>query len=225
MSQRDLDRMQAELMKHAKARRNPLMEMREQVGSGEDWNPVEELKKNAKGAMKVASEVPQNLKNFATDPKRYLQQLMAKETSEHLGQMISGGYGPGNVGGLMGTISPAQRAANLQAMQVKSAAPGDWFHGTSRDIKQFDPKQAGATFLTRDPKFAEDFAHNSNAWMGENIDQFLTPKQLEAGKVKAIELMKQSYGTQNKPHQKNITAEIMNNGKGGVHASGEAQDF
>ena len=122
-------------------------------------------------------------------------------------------------------LPAAEREANLQAMQAKSAAPGDWFHGTSRDIKQFDPKQAGATFLTRDPKFAEDFAYNSNAWMGENIEKFLTPEQLEAGKAKAIELMKQSYGTQNKPHQKNITAEIMNSGKGGVHASGEAQDF
>lgn len=122
-------------------------------------------------------------------------------------------------------LPAAEREANLQAMQAKSATPGDWYHGTSRDIQQFEPKQAGATFLTKEPGFADDFANNSASWMGENIHEFLTPEQLEAGKAKAVELMKKSYGTQNRPHQKNIEAEIYNSGKGGVHASGEAQDF
>jgi len=225
-------------------RKAPLEFLKDSLGPEEEFAPIETLKSNLSAIGKGAAKLPQNLYDLAVDPVGYTKKMMESMTSDQLGQAIMGGFGPNNVGGFAGSMravkssgtpkpSPytqevlpaAERAANLEKMQAESAAPGDWFHGTSRDIKQFEPKQAGATFLTRDPGFADDFAHNSNAWMGENIEKFLTPKQLEAGKTKAIQLMKKSYGTQNKPHQKNIEAEIMNNGKGGVHASGEAQDF
>jgi hypothetical protein len=216
-----------------------LAELREEFDTGEEWHPVEELKKNVKGALKVAAEVPQNLYNLATNPSSYLKELMARQTPERLGQVISGGFGPGNIGGLAGTIRPvkgskvlpaAEREANLQAMQAKSAAPGDWFHGTSRDITQFKPKQAGATFLTRDPKFAEGFAEYSNDWMAKNAKDILTPEQLAAAKPKAIAEVKEAYLDTMPEHQEILINAIKNYDPmypdaSSKYFSGEALDF
>lgn len=117
-------------------------------------------------------------------------------------------------------LPAAEREANLQAMQAESAAPGDWYHGTSRDIKEFKPQQADATFFSKDPNFVEDYAFNSNAWMGENVREFLTPEQIAAAKPKAVQLMKNRYGRENRPHQERLEAEIQ-----GESAAGEALDY
>lgn len=226
--------------KQSKRQRNPLSAMREQLEVEGEFNPVEELKRGVKGALKVATEVPQNLYNLATDPVGYAKGLMAKETPEHLGQLIGGGYGPGNVGGLAAmtrsvkgpsAVLPAiEREANLQAMQAKSAAPGDWYHGTSQNIRQFEPKQAGATFLSREPKFAEGFAEYSQDWMAKNAAKILTPEQLAKAKPKAIEAVKEAYKDTMPEHQETLINAInrydpMYPDASSKYFNGEALDF
>jgi hypothetical protein len=46
-----------------------------------------------------------------------------------------------------------------------SGKPKIMYHGTARDITEFKPKQAGAIFVTDDPKFAEDFSELSSDYM------------------------------------------------------------
>jgi len=56
------------------------------------------------------------------------------------------------------------------------------YHGTGQDIRQFRPKQAGASFVTPDPKFAHDFADLSESWMKRNVGAILTGEQIERAK-------------------------------------------
>jgi hypothetical protein len=47
----------------------------------------------------------------------------------------------------------------------EQGSPRVMYHGTARDITEFKPKQAGAIFVTEDPRFAEDFSY-----MSESVD-------------------------------------------------------
>ena len=73
--------------------------------------------------------------------------------------------------------------------------PKVMYHGTARDITTFKPKQAGAIFLTDDPDFANVFSKDSLAWMSAHPDQFLTQKQIDEGKARAIAAIRKDYGT------------------------------
>lgn len=59
------------------------------------------------------------------------------------------------------------------------------YHGTGRDIQAFRAKQAGAIFVTYNPKFADDFAALSVDWMRANWREVLTPEQIESAKQQA----------------------------------------
>ena len=63
--------------------------------------------------------------------------------------------------------------------------PTVMYHGTGRDIQAFRAKQAGAIFVTYNPKFADDFAALSVDWMRANWREVLTPEQIEAAKKQA----------------------------------------
>ena len=57
--------------------------------------------------------------------------------------------------------------------------PKVMYHGTAQDISEFKPKQAGAIFVTDNPKFAESFSSASEDWMEKNISKFFTDEQIE----------------------------------------------
>jgi hypothetical protein len=57
--------------------------------------------------------------------------------------------------------------------------PKVMYHGTARDIEEFRPKQAGAIFLTDDPRFAESFSEASEYYMVKNKAEFFTPEQMQ----------------------------------------------
>jgi hypothetical protein len=73
------------------------------------------------------------------------------------------------------------------------------YHGTARDITEFKPKQAGAIFVTEDPRFAEDFSYMSEMWMIDHADQFLSEQEIK--KAVAAGVMKMAQGM---PKQKQI---------------------
>lgn len=70
----------------------------------------------------------------------------------------------------------------------KDGNPEGWYHGTARNIGMFQPKQAGAIFLTRHPEFSENFADMSRDWMIDNVREFLTPEQIKEARDKAVKL-------------------------------------
>jgi len=56
---------------------------------------------------------------------------------------------------------PAQRAANLarwQAKTPKEVTDPTWYHGTFTDVESLRPGRADATFLSKDPDFANRYA-------------------------------------------------------------------
>ena len=70
----------------------------------------------------------------------------------------------------------------------KDGTPKKMYHGTARDIDEFQPKQANAIFLTEDPKFAEGFTYQSEDWMATELDLSLSKEAKtalleEAGKI------------------------------------------
>ena len=56
------------------------------------------------------------------------------------------------------TLPPEEAAANKAAFLAKSKDPERYYHGTKKEITEFKPKTADTVFLTREPKFADQFA-------------------------------------------------------------------
>jgi hypothetical protein len=66
-----------------------------------------------------------------------------------------------------------------------NGTPKVMYHGTARDIEEFKPKQAGAIFLTDDPRFAESFSDSSENYMVTHAEEFFTPREMAGFKAKA----------------------------------------
>lgn len=104
----------------------------------------------------------------------------------------------------------------------KDGNPKVMYHGTARDIESFRAKQAGAIFLTDDPKFAEGFAYASEEWIQKNYRQVLTDAQIGEAAQEAIAAVRDAYSGSkaNQDIAKKLIAEIQ-----GGNPAGEAQDF
>jgi hypothetical protein len=101
---------------------------------------------------------------------------------------------------LRGTNTPQFREWFGQSKIVDAEGrPRVMYHGTARDITEFKPKQAGAIFVTEDPRFAEDFSYMSEMWMIDHADQFLSEQEIK--KAVAAGVMKMAQGV---PKQKQI---------------------
>ena len=59
----------------------------------------------------------------------------------------------------------------------KDGTPKVMYHGTARDITEFRPKQASAIFVTDNPDVAASYSQESEQWMADHADEFLTPDQ------------------------------------------------
>jgi hypothetical protein len=73
-------------------------------------------------------------------------------------------------------------------------SPKLMYHGTAQDIEEFRPKQAGAIFLTDDPRFAESFSDSSENYMAtaKHAAEFLTPQEMAELKAKAEAIAKRN---------------------------------
>ena len=82
----------------------------------------------------------------------------------------------------MRDILPADVAArNKEAFLAKSKDPRRFYHGTKQDIKEFNPRTAKSTFLTPEPKFADNFAFEGQAESGR-----LGPEQINRANVMPV---------------------------------------
>jgi hypothetical protein len=101
---------------------------------------------------------------------------------------------------LRGTNTPQFREWFGQSKIVDAEGrPRVMYHGTARDITEFKAKQAGAIFVTEDPRFAEDFSYMSEVWMIDHATQFLSEQEIK--KAVAAGVMKMAQGM---PKQKQI---------------------
>jgi hypothetical protein len=81
---------------------------------------------------------------------------------------------------LRGTNTPEFREWFGRSQIVdEQGRPRVMYHGTARDITEFKAKQAGAIFVTDDPRFAEDFSYMSEMWMIDHADQFLSEQEIK----------------------------------------------
>ena len=55
--------------------------------------------------------------------------------------------------------------------------PKVYYHGTAQDITEFKPKQAGAIFLTDNPRFASSFSDLSKSYMERDAFDSATPEE------------------------------------------------
>ena len=59
----------------------------------------------------------------------------------------------------------------------ENGTPKVMYHGTSQDIHEFKPKQAGAIFVTDNPNFAHSFAEMSEGYMQQQILKSLSEEE------------------------------------------------
>jgi len=74
--------------------------------------------------------------------------------------------------------------------------PRVMYHGTARNITEFKAKQAGAIFVTEDPRFAEDFSYMSEMWMIDHADQFLSEQEIKKAVAAGVAKMAQGMPKQ-----------------------------
>ena len=115
----------------------------------------------------------------------------------------------------VGQMSAELREKGRQAFLKPSEVKQRMYHGTGQDIRQFKPKQAGASFVTPNPKFAHDFADLSESWMKRNAGTILTGEQIERAKdLTAKEMTKH----QTRRNMQSIEREIALIGSPQAHA-------
>jgi hypothetical protein len=108
---------------------------------------------------------------------------------------------------LRGTNTPEFREWFGQSKIVDAEGrPRVMYHGTARDITEFKAKQAGAIFVTEDPRFAEDFGIQSETWMIDHADQFLPEQELK--KAIALGVTKMTPGM-SKQKRTEMLAEML----------------
>ena len=81
------------------------------------------------------------------------------------------------------------------------------YHGTAQDIHQFRAKQAGATFVTENADFADNFTEMSKDWMVEHHEEILDDKQLAAAKDAAERYIREEFA--NDPDKADLLAHQM----------------
>lgn len=87
-------------------------------------------------------------------------------------------------------------------------SPKLMYHGTARDISEFRPKQAGAIFVTDDPRFAESFSGLSEDYMIREALGNLPAAEREALFAKADAIAKRD-GTYAPDEVNNLARELL----------------
>jgi hypothetical protein len=151
-----------------------------------DWNPAQEWNQNVQNAMFGAGNVIKNIGHAVTNPVEHFKNLKAP-TPEEMAMAFNPSHIPAFAGSLAKYIQP-------------SVEKGVWYHGTSHDIKKFDPKlaeskpnQAVASFVTQSPEYAEKYALDAPIYMAKEPHKHLTPEQITSSQEKAKQYFRDTY--------------------------------
>jgi len=77
----------------------------------------------------------------------------------------------------------------------EDGTPKVMYHGTARDITAFRAKQAGAIFVTPEPRFASSFADHSRDWMVSHYEDFVPPGEVAGVFARVEEKLIAKYGS------------------------------
>lgn len=100
--------------------------------------------------------------------------------------------------------------------------PVAWYHGTAQNISVFRAKQAGAIFITPEPRFAEGFSYESQHWMAKNYWKVLDEAQVKAAREEAYAAIRKDYKKtkQDREYAETLIEEIEDD-----NAHGESEDY
>ena len=127
-------------MHHAQAQETRLMQDENYAGGYAEGGEIREAHSNGKrvvGPLAAAAESAMT---------RAAEKILADKAAERAARYVA---------------DPEQRAANLakwQAQTQAEIAEPTWYHGTFTDVDSLRPGRADATFVSRDPNFANRFA-------------------------------------------------------------------
>lgn len=127
-------------MRHAQAQEARLMQDENYAGGYAEGGEVREAHSNGK---KVVGPLAAAAESAMT---RAAEKILADKAAERAARYVA---------------DPEQRAANLakwQAQTQAEIAEPTWYHGTFTDVDSLRPGRADATFVSRDPNFANRFA-------------------------------------------------------------------
>jgi hypothetical protein len=172
----------------------PVIDKLKQLGYDGIW-----ISEDTNGPQEtIAAFYPEQIKSAIGNVGAYGQRPITAEEAKNLGMTKAEAEEAQKAGDIRFSLrapdTPQFKSFFGQSKIVNAdGSPKLMYHGTARDITEFRPKQAGAIFVTDNPKFAETFASMSAEWMAKHADQFVTAEQLKEGKARAVEQIKKDY--------------------------------
>lgn len=120
-----------------------------------------------RGKEAVIRERSRSLRAEAT---RLLEEQLKQERSKYKQPEAEAKQVTGGKASLRAPNTPEfKRWFGKSKIVGRDGKPKVMYHGTARDITEFEPKQANAIFLTDDPNFAEDFTGLSENYMRKEL--------------------------------------------------------
>ena len=146
-----------------------------------------------RGKEAVIRERSRSLRAEAT---RLLEEQLKQERSKYKQPEAEAKQVTGGKASLRAPNTPEfKRWFGKSKIVGRDGKPKVMYHGTARDITEFQPKQANAIFLTDDPTFAESFTDLSEDWMVNHSEEFFTPEQIKEFEAEATQIVdKKGYG-------------------------------
>ena len=150
------------------------------------------------GGIMVVIKEPSQIKSATGNVGAYGERGVTLEEAKRLGLTPAQAKAAQKKGDIRFARSPLEGSEKFKqwfkdSKITEDGRPKVMYHGTSRDIESFRPKQANAIFLTDSPKFAEAFSLDSYAWLARHVDEWATPEIKAQVEKKAQDLIRQDY--------------------------------
>jgi hypothetical protein len=174
----------------------PVIDKLKQLGYDGIW-----ISEDTNGPQEtIAAFYPEQIKSAIGNVGAYGQRPITAEEAKNLGMTKAEAEEAQKAGDIRFSLrapdTPQFKSFFGQSKIVNAdGSPKLMYHGTARDITEFRPKQAGAIFVTDNPKFADMFASMSAEWMAKHADQFVTAEQYKEGKASAVKQIKKDYAS------------------------------
>jgi hypothetical protein len=151
-----------------------------------------------RNALNMAVFSPAQVKSVMGEAGTYGIRPLTKDEAAKYGLTQAQALKEQKLGNVLFARSPLTDTSQFKnwfkdSKAVEKGEPKLMYHGTSRDITYFMPKQANAIFVTDSPKFAGAFASDSYQWMARHVDEWATPEMMKTAEKYAEKLIRQDY--------------------------------
>lgn len=151
-----------------------------------------------RNALNMAVFSPTQVKSVVGEAGTYGIRPLTKDEAAKYGLTQAEALKQQKLGNVLFARSPLTDTSQFKnwfkdSKAVEKGEPKLMYHGTSRDITYFMPKQANAIFVTDSPKFAGAFASDSYQWMARHVDEWATPEMKKTAERYAEKLIRNDY--------------------------------